>query len=687
VSRGRDRAVRGRRPAVRGRGPRLLAALGLAALLAALLPTLVAASDGHTLTGFGVIEEMTWQPRNSFTIQWDRPPDTAAPVNWAIRDRNGQPIPGEGTNQTSQPAWGGIQVPGPGAYQVEAWEPGGPAVRAWMLFDDVPPEPIAIHVPSWVAAGGQVPIDIDRPAPPLPPSGVVGYATSLDDSAAATPCARAGLCAQAEVDLRGGVGDQHGVLPAPSEGVYYVHVAAVSSSGVTSQVATARVGVDGTPPTVALEGVPAGWAPGPVRVTAAASDPLSGMTPAGPGGPITALAVDGGPTQVEPGPTITRTITGEGVHEVSFYGRDAVGNAGDGSRPFSHPGTATVRIDESGPSVRFAASDPADPERIEATVADALSGPDPDRGQIEVAPPGGTFRPLPTTVGRGRLVARWNSDDFPHGAYEFRATGYDAAGNAASSTLGPGGAPFVLTDPVKREARLAFGFGGARLVIQRCVRAAGSRRCHNDVVRPFAKRPAARTMPCCHGALVGGRLLDPAGAPLGGQTVEVVETLARGAANGTRRTALVTDADGRFATRLAPGPSRQVTAVFPGTSRLTRAAGRRVRLRVRAAIRMKVSATHAQVGGAPVVFSGRIAHPEARLPARGLPVELEFRLPGLAWAQFRTVETDAEGRFHFPYEFSDDDSVGVRFQFRAFLPAAGDWPFAPATSRPLAVTG
>jgi RNA polymerase sigma factor (sigma-70 family) len=36
---------------------------------------------------------------------------------------------------------------------------------------------------------------------------------------------------------------------------------------------------------------------------------------------------------------------------------------------------------------------------------------------------------------------------------------------------------------------------------------------------------------------------------------------------------------------------------------------------------------------------------------------------------------------------SDDDSGGVRFLFRAFVPATGNWAFAPATSRPLAVTG
>ena len=59
----------------------------------------------------------------------------------------------------------------------------------------------------------------------------------------------------------------------------------------------------------------------------------------------------------------------------------------------------------------------------------------------------------------------------------------------------------------------------------------------------------------------------------------------------------------------------------------------------------------------------------------------------MPWTEFRTVQSDGAGRFRYPYSFSDDDSAGVRFLFRAFVPATGGWPFAPATSRPLAVTG
>ena len=94
-----------------------------------------------------------------------------------------------------------------------------------------------------------------------------------------------------------------------------------------------------------------------------------------------------------------------------------------------------------------------------------------------------------------------------------------------------------------------------------------------------------------------------------------------------------------------------------------------------------------RVGGAPVVFRGRVLHPESRIPKTGLPIELEFRLPGTAWSEFRTLQTAPDGHFAYPYSFSDDDSAGVRFLFRAFVPATGNWPFAPATSRPLAITG
>jgi hypothetical protein len=627
-------------------------------------------------------------------IEWDPNPSTsAALVYYVVTGANGELLPGSEVKSTpGNRAY--VKVPPvPGIYGLAAvnfdGRTEGPPAYAPLLFDDARPPAVSVSAPTWVAAGSPVPIRVDPPPAPLPVSGIQGYAVSIDSAAGASPCARTDRCALSELDLPRGIGDDAISLPAPPEGVSYVHAVAVSGSGMDSPVATRSIGVDGTPPQVRLEGAPDGWASGPVRLTVRASDPLSGMAPAGAGGPATAIAVDGGAPLLTPGDAATTTVAGEGTHRVDYWARDAVGNAGDGSLPFAHPATEAIRIDETDPTVRFAARDPDDPERIEASVTDKLSGPAADRGAIELRAVGsaGRFETLPTTVERGRLLARWSSDDYPEGNYEFRAVGYDAAGNSATSALGTDGAPLVLHDPVKRVARLAFGFGTGKLVFQRCSRTDGARRCHRAVVRSFGKRPASRAVPCCHRAVVGGVLVDADGAPLAGQSVDVVEAFARGARPGTRTTAVTTDARGAFRARLEPGPSRRVSAEFTGTRHLTRASGRDLRLRVRAAILLRVSTTRARVGGAPVVFRGRVVHPEARIPPTGLPVELEFRLPGMAWAEFRTLQTDSAGRFAYPYSFSDDDSAGVRFQFRAFAPATGNWPFAPATSRPLAVTG
>jgi hypothetical protein len=672
---------------------RLAILAGIALLLLAAGAPVAVGSGSLVLTGLREPDGGIWRARNPFYVAWDPlSQGKSEVVHYAVRGPNREAL-GPSFEDSDPDFWNGATVavpPTPGVYWFEAWVAHGNNVgepRSIPLhFDDARPAPISIDAPAWVAAGTSFAVHLSHPAAP-PISGVDGYALTLDGAADGSPCALADRCAAAEVDLPNGIDDDATRLAAPPEGRYYLHASAVSGSGMRSPTATLAIGVDGTAPETRLVGAPGGWADGPVALTAVAADPLSGMAAAGPSGPVTAIGVDGAAPRLTPGAVASAAVSGEGTHRVTYWARDAVGNAGDGSGPFAAPAAATVRIDETDPTVRFAAGDPTDPERLEAVVADALSGPDAARGEIALRPLGGRgrFQPLPTSVSRGRLIARWDSDDYPRGEYEFRATGFDAAGNSATNL--DAGAPLVLRNPVKRVARLAFGFGGKALVYQRCARADGGRRCHRAVVRSFAKRPGTRTIPCCHGAVVGGRLVDAGGAPLAGQTVDVVETFPGGALLKTRATPVVTDGEGWFRDRLAPGPSRAVAVEFPGTRRLTRAVGRSLRLRVRAAVRLRVSTVRAHVGGAPVVFSGRILHPETRIPGRGLPVQLEFRLPGVPWTEFRTLQTGSAGRFAYPYSFTDDDSAGVRFLFRAFVPAAGGWPFAPATSLPLAVTG
>ncbi len=438
-----------------------------------------------------------------------------------------------------------------------------------------------------------------------------------------------------------------------------VRALAVSGSGVSSAtVGSAVIRVDAARPRVELAGAPRGWADGPVRLAARASDALSGMRPSGPAGPFTAIAVNGAVPKAEPGDSTSTTVSGDGVHRVAAFARDAAGNSGEGT-----PIVATVSIDEGPPVVRFGrAQDPAEPERIEATVSDPLSGPSPARGVITVRPTGSRQRwqPLPTTVLPGKLVARWDSDSFAPGDYEFRASGYDAAGNGTDSERRRNGARMILRSPLKAPTRIEAGLG--------------------------APRASARAVRYAQGVLYRGRLSLASGEPLAGMPVRVVEAFDPGSDPAQRVTLVETAADGSFRARLAPGPSRRVEAAFPGSRVFSRGSGGRARLEVGAGVRLRASAAAARVGGAPVVFSGRLGSLATELPAEGMPVELQFRFGRERWREFRTVQTDARGRFRYAYAFSDDDSRGVRFQFRAYV-SGGDWPYEPAASSAVTVAG
>lgn len=678
----------------------------IAALVIAAISLLAAAVAGATPTSAELAAQLqpvalrvaggedAWHPENDFRLDWDQPqvasgfPVTA--VGYRVRDAAAAVVVPEvrligNTTQIDH-----IHVPPvPGIYTVDAWLEGpdgwrGPRTSAKLRFDDARPGIARPLAPTgWVLPGTT--LRIERPTGPQPLSGIRGYAVSVEAGAGSPPCAAPGRCNLAETDLLGGIGGDAispGHMP---EGVNTVQVLAVSGAGVSSaEIGRAVVRVDATPPGVALTGVPAGWATGPVRLTAKATDALSGMAGAGPSGPFTAIAVDGAVPRSETGDSTAVTVAGQGVHRIAAYARDGAGNSGEPG-----PATALVRIDEDGPRVAFArAKGGADPGWIEATFADSLSGPEPTRGSIAVRRVGTrlAWEPLPTAASSGRLLARWDSGSLPAGTYEFRATAYDVAGNAASSERRDDGSKMVLVNPPKARTAIAAGFGGRRLIWQRCSRPDGQRRCRREAIDSFAQRPTTRTVPYAKGIAYAGQLTTAGGTHLGDLPIAIVERFAAGAL-APRTTIVRTAADGSFVAHLAPGPSRRVEAVFAGTRGLAGAGGGEVRMQVLSGVRLRASSASARIGGAPVVFDGRLGALGAPLPPGGRPIELQFRLPGREWSEFRTVQTDAQGRFRYPYAFSDDDSRGIRFQFRAYLPPQDDWPYEPAASRPVFVTG
>jgi len=596
-----------------------------------------------------------WQAFPQFTIDPAQVPGYPAggeSVKYRIFDSLGNPVGAVFGAFATNPLKVVEVPPAPGAYKLESWvldADGNELTRVstTLRFDDLAPSPPGAVAPAGWLRGEEVALlDLQPPAAPLPLSGLRGYAISIDRGTAVHPCASPAICTEEETDLAADASLDQIPLGTLPQGATYARVVAISGSGVPSPVSTATFRVDSTAPSISLSGIPDGWRNRPVTVSATATDPLSGMAAAGPGGPITAISVDGGAATMSLGDTAATLVSGSGVHEIDASARDAAGNPGETDSP-----AGLVRIDEDPPEVAFARSqDPAEPERIEAAVSDRLSGPSPTAGSISVRLAGtrDRYEELPTRVAAGRLVAHWDSDSYPPGKYEFLATGFDVAGNAAPGTDRDRGGRMVLVNPLKAPVSLTTKVSDGRF---------------------------------------SGRLRRVGGGGLAGQRVAIVESFAGGADPSRRTTMRTTDASGAFSLRLAPGPSRDVLAHFAGTPTLTRSDGATAHLGIATGLRLRASTATAAIGGRPVVFSGRVRARGAKRAVRGLPVELQFRYRGAGWRGFRTVEADRRGRFRYAYRFSDDDSRGIRFQFRAHVKGREGWPYEPGTSRPVSVTG
>lgn len=615
--------------------------------------------------------EESWHSQRSFSVRWSNPGPIVA-AHYRLLDPAGEALIGDTRIPWAATAVERVNVPPvPGVYTAEVWleDAGGTlgeAAAARLRFDDTRPGGVVAVAPQGWLGRSSFPyaLRIEHPAGAPPPAGIDGYAVKIDASPSGHPCP-SGRCGEADLDTHGGAGADTIELIALPEGVSYVHAVAVSGSGMASTTAGhTAIRVDEGDPRTVLEGVPDGWRMAPVKLTARASDAASGMVPGGPGvQPYTAIRVDGGAPVLAAGDSVSATVIDSGVHTVAYYARDAAGNVDDGGvsngHPNAQPATAVVKIDREPPSLAFAvAQDPADPERLEARVSDSGSGVDRGRGSIGVRPAGsgGRYVELPTEIADGAVRARWDSSSLPPGEYEFRATAYDAAGNSASSSSRANGAPMRLRGPLKVPVTL----------------------------RTRAGRRAVRYG---RGVWFGGRLLAARRTPLAGVAVRIAESFGTGARPAERVTTVRSRADGRFGLRLPPGPSRQVSAQVAPTATSRGATSRPLSISVGSRVALWVSSTVARVGGRPVVFRGRLASKGASIGTEGKAVQLQFRLPGLPWSEFRTVRSDRRGRFRYAYRFSDDDSRGARFQFRAYAPAQAGWPFEPAGSPPVVVQG
>jgi hypothetical protein len=511
---------------------------------------------------------------------------------------------------------------------------------------------------------------------------------------------------------------------------------------------------DPVPPRARIGGTlaAAGWHRGTAPVEVAGEDPV------GAGLYREVATIDGAPvlaapiacavaaiegevraTRLRPCPTtaaqaadVDTTVLADGAHTLRGCAVDFGG--GQGCAP-----AVQIQVDNSPPEVEFAAA----PEgQVAAAASDAYSGP--AAGTISVRPVDSeTWTDLPTTVERSgsrTATLRAQLPDLGGGAYFFRATATDGAGNGGSAQLRASGSPAEVrrqvatagggSGPASRDggraarvhgrptrlvaylergrgrgridraltmpAAAALAFASGRSL--RSPAAAGPRRADGVVPEPprgdlgLADRRFLRpgtggsglTVDFGAGAGLRGRLTDGRGDGVPNRPVAVVTRAAGGAGGAPERRRVVTDRAGRFALALGPGTSRRVLVAFHGGGGFAPARHRPLALRVRAAVSLTATPPRLRTGQT-VTLSGRVRPGAARIPARGKLVTIQYleRASG-RWRPALVVRTGARGRFKARYRFRYITGT-ARIRLRATaLPEAG-WPYAAGSSSPVTV--
>ena len=459
------------------------------------------------------------------------------------------------------------------------------------------------------------------------------------------------------------------------EGSQPLHVSAVDAAGNSGESPTVTAHIDNTPPgtvAVGLEGGEAwrnrndfdvGWenAPEPDRA------PIDGAH-------YRLCHIGGGEcvTGQQPGASIARIgglkVPAPGEWELRLWREDAAGN----QQPENASLPVRLRFDPEPPQLGFEAPSSADPTRVSVQVTDSISGL--GGGEIAISRAGsGIWQELPTSQEGSHLVAHVDDASLPAGEYELRATAHDQAENLASTGNRLDGKPMRMRLPVRVASSVQAGVVRKKSV-RRTVRHGGKPHKVRRIVTVL--EPHARVRFGRHVRLAG-HLVDRAGNPLGGASVEVYSKPREGGEGqvGT----LNTNAHGRFVYALDAKASQTLRFVYPGAATRLPAEDK-VALIVPGRSTFAVNRPYI-LNGQSVIFSGRV---QGRpLPALGKLLELQVRLPG-EWETFRTLRSKPDGRWHIRYTFRR--TCGVQsYPLRIHLPSEAGYGLSAGASRVLTV--
>ncbi len=255
----------------------------------------------------------------------------------------------------------------------------------------------------------------------------------------------------------------------------------------------------------------------------------------------------------------------------------------------------------------------------------------------------------------------FDQSGLPDGAHNLKVQIEDAAGNAATV--------------VNRPVTIVAGRGG--------VNGSGASDSARLTVRWTRTRRATMRTGSPRRAVLSGRLVDQAGNPISGATLDV---LTRTTVPSSRERASlrrpVTRASGYFTLRMSSkATSRDVRIVYRSHANDSNPVAQKImKLRVRARLRLSGSPRRARAGTV-VRFRGRLL--SLPIPRRGKQIVLQGRAGGGRWQNFDVVRTDSRGRFRANYRFRT--SAGGTYSFRALSRFEAAYPYIAGYSRALRV--
>ncbi|HEY2056694.1 MAG TPA: carboxypeptidase-like regulatory domain-containing protein [Solirubrobacterales bacterium] len=264
--------------------------------------------------------------------------------------------------------------------------------------------------------------------------------------------------------------------------------------------------------------------------------------------------------------------------------------------------------------------------------------------------------PCPREATRGIVV---DTASLAAGAHSVSGTVIDAAGNATpfgpvAFTVAP--PPATVTSPPVEGPR---GNGGRR----------------PDNGTPAVEAPHLHLQSTHAGGPghLGGTLTTPAGAPIAGARlgVEVTEVGGKGA----RKRFVRTDANGRFAFKVAGAGARNVVVSYAPV--LGGAASRSAKALVTTKLALRLTPRPRRLrAGQTVRFLGHLRG--AGKAARGAVVDIQA-IAGGRWTTIDTVVADGHGNFSWAHRFRYVERDAI-FSFRAVVPRTPGWPWPTVRS-------